>query len=346
MSTVFARGLLIVLGLLAGALPAWAGAAGSRLTVGIHHMTLRDPLDQQPMQAVAFYPAYAKTNVSLIGPYRIAAGQDVPVAPGRYPLLVLSHGNSGSPLAQHDLATYLAKHGFVVLAVIHPGDNYADQSRLGTLSNLYGRPMQISQAITDALQDPWLEPFVDEQRIGMIGYSAGGETALIVGGAQPQPQLLRDYCQAHPADEDACRSHGELVVDRDDLVAESDPRVKALLLLAPLGLMFGKEELQDVQLPVLMYAGADDQLLSVETNALALTHSLPQPPDYRLFDGAGHFIFMSPCSAEQEQLMPMLCKDADGVDRQRIHRRMNAEAVEFFSTVLGPDMRNHQASLH
>ncbi|WP_457438482.1 alpha/beta hydrolase family protein [Pseudomonas sp. TE3786] len=316
------------------------------MTVGFHQMTLHDPLDQQPMQAVAFYPAFARATISNIGPYHIAAGQDAPVAPGHYPLLVLSHGNSGSPLAQHDLATYLAKHGFVVLAVVHPGDNYADQSRLGTLSNLYGRPMQISQAITDALQDPWLEPFLDEQRIGMIGYSAGGETALIVGGAQPQMQLLRDYCQAHPGDQDACRSQGELVVDRDDLVPESDPRVKALMLLAPLSLMFGKEELQDVQVPVLMYAGDHDQLLAIETNALALTHSLPQPPDYRLLDGAGHFIFMSPCSAEQEQMMPMLCEDAEGVDRGKIHRRMNAEAVEFFSTVLGPDLADHQASLH
>ncbi|MGY4533100.1 putative dienelactone hydrolase [Pseudomonas sp. TE3786] len=346
MSTFFARWLLLLLGLVAICAPTLAATGGGRMTVGFHQMTLHDPLDQQPMQAVAFYPAFARATISNIGPYHIAAGQDAPVAPGHYPLLVLSHGNSGSPLAQHDLATYLAKHGFVVLAVVHPGDNYADQSRLGTLSNLYGRPMQISQAITDALQDPWLEPFLDEQRIGMIGYSAGGETALIVGGAQPQMQLLRDYCQAHPGDQDACRSQGELVVDRDDLVPESDPRVKALMLLAPLSLMFGKEELQDVQVPVLMYAGDHDQLLAIETNALALTHSLPQPPDYRLLDGAGHFIFMSPCSAEQEQMMPMLCEDAEGVDRGKIHRRMNAEAVEFFSTVLGPDLADHQASLH
>ncbi|MEN0108537.1 MAG: dienelactone hydrolase [Pseudomonas sp.] len=326
--------------------PVLSATSAGRLNVGFHQFTLQDPLDQQPMQAVVFYPAYGHMKTSKVGPYLIAAGQDTPVAPGHYPLLVLSHGNSGSPLAQHDLATYLAKHGFVVMAVVHPGDNYADQSRLGTVSNLYGRPMQISQAITDALQDPWLAPFIDEQRIGMIGYSAGGETALIVGGAQPQMQLLRDYCQAHPGDEDACRTGGELVVDRDDLVAESDPRVKALMLLAPLGLMFGKEELQDVQLPVLMYAGDRDQLVAIETNALALSHSLPQPPNYSLLDGAGHFIFMSPCSAEQEQMMPLLCRDADGVDRQKIHRRMNAEAVEFFSTVLGPDLTNHQASLH
>lgn len=344
-STFFARLLLVLLGLVT-AIPAYAAVSAGRMTVGFHQLTLHDPLDQQPMEAVAFYPAFAHARVSDIGPYHIAAALDAPVAPGHYPLLLLSHGNSGSPLAQHDLATYLAKHGFIVLAVVHPGDNAGDQSRIGTVSNLYGRPMQISQAITDVLQDHWLAPFIDEQRIGMIGYSAGGETALIVGGGQPQMQLLRDYCQIHPADQDACRTQGELLVDRDDLEPVADPRVKALMLLAPLGLMFGKDELQAVNVPVLIYAGDNDQLLAVETNALALSRSLPQPPSYRLLDGAGHFIFMSPCSDEQEHMMPLLCRDAEGVDRRSIHRRMNAEAVEFFSTVLGPAQINHQASLH
>ncbi|RML84629.1 hypothetical protein APX70_08538, partial [Pseudomonas syringae pv. maculicola] len=41
---------------------------------------------------------------------------------GRFPLLLLSHGNTGTPLALHDLATSLARQGFVVVAVVHPGD--------------------------------------------------------------------------------------------------------------------------------------------------------------------------------------------------------------------------------
>lgn len=137
MSTFFARWVVVLLGLFTVAVPVHAAASGGRLTVGVHQMTLHDPLDQQPMQAIAFYPAYAHAGFTDIGPYHLAARRDAPVAPGHYPLLVLSHGNSGSPLAQHDLATYLAKHGFVVLAVMHPGDNYADQRRLGTVSNLY-----------------------------------------------------------------------------------------------------------------------------------------------------------------------------------------------------------------
>jgi predicted dienelactone hydrolase len=94
-------------------------------------------------------------------------------------MLMLSHGNTGTPLALHDLATSLARKGFVVVAVIHPGDNSKDHSRLGTLSNLYGRPIQISEAITATLGDPMLA--VRQRRSGgVIGYSAGGETALIL----------------------------------------------------------------------------------------------------------------------------------------------------------------------
>ena len=99
-------------------------------------------------------------------------------------MLMLSHGNTGTPLALHDLATSLARKGFVVVAVMHPGDNSKDHSRLGTLSNLYGRPIQISEAITATLGDPMLSPFVNADQVGVIGYSAGGETALILSGAQ------------------------------------------------------------------------------------------------------------------------------------------------------------------
>ena len=79
----------------------------------------------------------------------------------------------------------LARKGFVVVAVIHPGDNAQDHSRLGTLSNLYGRPIQISEAITATLNDPMLAPFVNAGQVGVIGYSAGGETALILSGGGP-----------------------------------------------------------------------------------------------------------------------------------------------------------------
>lgn len=316
-----------------------APALDPHWSVGFHQMTFLDPLDQQPMHAIAFYPSTGIEHSSRVEGYRIAASRDAKTAIGRFPLLMLSHGNTGTPLALHDLATSLARKGFVVVAVIHPGDNAQDHSRLGTLSNLYGRPMQISAAITATLSDPLLWPLVNAELVGVIGYSAGGETALILSGATPDLDRLRRYCQERPDDRDACNTQGELIVDRDDLQPVADPRVQALMLLAPLSLKFGRDALSGVHVPVLLYSGDGDQLVALDKNAAALARKLPAAPDFKLLPGAGHFVFMAPCSAEQQVAMPALCTDADGVDRDDIHRSLIAEAGAFFTHILGKPSR-------
>lgn len=323
-------------------------AAQEPWSAGFHELTFLDPLDSQPMQAYAFYPSSDAETVSRVQGYTIEAGVDAPVAMGRFPLLMLSHGNTGTPLAQHDLATSLARQGFVVVAVFHPGDNYLDHSRLGALSNLYGRPLQISEAISATLVDPMLSPYINARHVGVIGYSAGGETALILAGAQPDPERLRQYCLDRPQDRDACKAQGELLADRDDLHAQADPRVSALMLMAPLGLMFGRHTLADVHVPVLMYSGDGDELLAVDRNAEAIARKLPQAPEFKLLSGAGHFVFMAPCDDDQTLRMPTLCVDADGVDRIDIHRGLVTDATRFFQEALGTpvDGSTLQAAAH
>ncbi len=83
------------------------------------------------------------------------------------------------------------------------------------MSNLFGRPIQISEAITATLDDRMLAPFVNADQVGVIGYSAAGD------GVDPLRRdagsgSLRRYCQERPDDRDACNTQGELIVDRDD----------------------------------------------------------------------------------------------------------------------------------
>lgn len=314
-------------------------AARMNWSVGYHRLTFTDPVDQQPMHAFAFYPSTAVAHSSRLEGFEVEASEDVNFAIGRFPLLVLSHGNTGTPLALHDLITSMVRKGFVVVAVLHPGDNYLDHSRLGALSNLYGRPMQVTEAISEALQDPMLSPYINPQEIGVIGYSAGGETALILSGARPDLDRLRQYCAEWPDDADACKARGELVVDRDDLAPHEDPRVKALLLMAPLSLMFGRQTLASVTVPTLIYAGDNDKLVAIDKNAGALARKLTNHPDYRLLPGAGHFVFMAPCSDEQKASAPALCNDAEGVDRVSIHHDLVKEAGTFFVEALSKPSR-------
>ncbi|HEK1770397.1 TPA: dienelactone hydrolase family protein [Pseudomonas putida] len=325
------RALLTLL-LLGGLL---ARAEASPWVAGLHRLTLADPVDAQPMQALVFYPSSSPARPTRIEGYTLRVAEEAPVAMGQFPLLVVSHGNTGTPVALHDLATSLARQGFVVVAVTHPGDNLRDHSRLGKLSNLYGRPLQVSAAITAARADHLLSPYLSQGKVGVIGYSAGGETALILSGAQPDLERLRNYCLERPMDADACKTHGVLIADRSELTPQSDPRVGAVMLMAPLSLMFGRHALAGVHVPALIYSGDQDQLLAVDRNASALARKLPVTPDYRLLSGAGHFVFMAPCDDEQRQRMAVLCKDADGIDRRQVHRGLQSEAAAFFSQALG-----------
>lgn len=322
-----------LLALLLGGLLSQAEA--SPWVAGLHHMTLDDPVDARPMQALAFYPSQGTPRNIRIDGYPIDVAEEAPVALGQFPLLVLSHGNTGSPLALHYLATSLARQGFVVVAVVHPGDNARDHSRLGTLSNLYGRPLQISEAITSAREDALLGPYLNDGKVGVIGYSAGGETALILSGAQPDLDRLRRYCLERPGDADACKTHGVLIADRSELAPKADPRVGAVMLMAPLSLLFGRHALAAVKVPALIYSGDSDQLVAVDRNAEELARKLPITPDYRLLEGAGHFVFMARCDEEQHARMPVLCKDAEGVDRRHIHHSLQRDTAAFFTQALG-----------
>ena len=98
-------------------------------------------------------------------------------------------------------------------------------------------------------------------------------------------------------------------------------------------------------MPALIYSGDSDQLVAVDRNAAALARKLPVTPDYRLLAGAGHFVFMARCDAEQYQRMPVLCKDAEGVDRRHIHHSLQRETAAFFSEALGaPQLAERSAA--
>ena len=157
---------------------------------------------------------------------------------------------------------------------------------------------------------------------------------MILAGAQPDLDRLRRYCQERPEDRDACTTKGELIADRDDLMPVADPRVHALLLMAPLSLMFGRQTLADVHVPVLLYSGENDRLVFPDKNADALARKLPVEPEFKVIPGAGHFVFMAPCNDEQMAAMPGLCTDAQGVDREDIHRDLIYEAGRYFSKTL------------
>lgn len=318
---------------LAGALLAASAFAQNVPGVGLHRITLADPIGGKPMQAMVFYPSAKATERTAIGPYRVDGAWESPPEPGRHALVVISHGHLGSMLGHHDLASALARAGYVVASLTHAGDSFQDQTRVGTADLFLGRPRQLSALISAVLADPAFAPLIDETRIGACGFSMGGYTVLLLAGAQPDFTLIDEYCaRPHPLDLCAIKARiREFKVPEGGL---ADRRVRAVVAMAPLDAFFGRPGLAAIACPVLLFSAEEDGKIHPEEYLEHVRDALPAGTRYETIPGAGHFVFLAPCSPEQAASRPDLCTDPEGVDRLKVHEEINGEVVRFFGDKL------------
>jgi predicted dienelactone hydrolase len=336
---MIARACAVLYLVLASVVGAVSPAGAEGMSVGFVNLSLTDPVEGGPMRAWAVYPSTAPGGTTELGPFTIEAVAGAPAAPGRHPLVVFSHGTGGAMLGHHDSMTALARAGFVAAAVEHPRDNYRDQSGFGTDLQVIGRVHHMVALIDGALADPRLAPQIDRARIGVAGFSAGGYTALLLVGAKPNLALFKDYCKAEPDDPMGCVQAAQDGAPRrrkPDLEVVSDPRVHAAFVMAPaIGYIFDKAGLADVHVPIRLYRAGADQVLRYPWNAERIRRLLPTPPEYEVIEGAGHYVFLPPCSPALAAQAAEICTDAPGIDRAAIHKRLNAEMVAFFRKTLG-----------
>lgn len=315
--------------------------------VGIAAIEVIDPVGGGPMPGFVFYPSTkAVEGTTAIGPYDVAAAFDVPEQTGARPLVVISHGHGGSNLGHHDLAAYLARNGFIVATIEHPRDNFRDSSGNGQAVVMAGRPIQVSATISALLADPRWKRVIDAERIGVAGFSAGGYTSLLVVGAEPRFDRFLGYCERHPGDVEICGLVERLGDGAKDALATlqaefarmgrtSDPRVKAAFAMAPQSIPFDASGAAAINRPVFLYYGEDDRVLLPSENALHVAPLISTLAGIRGVPKAGHYVFVAPCSDALAREVGEICRDPAGVDRAKVHARVNADALAFFRKALG-----------
>src|SRR5262245_11069393 len=210
---------------------------------GYRRYPWHDRARDRPVWADLWYPADPDLEEQA-GSEGLGGGSVVPDAEfasqgAPFPLIVLSHGASGSASNYAWLAEYLSRSGVAVLGVSHYGESWVYGPATidpVAVTRLWLRPADCSFAL-DALLDSDVAAWVDRGRIGAIGHSSGGATAVSLGGAVFDPSALRAYCASDAAALDlGCRYGG----DGGDSPAPDqatrsyrDDRIAALVLMDP-----------------------------------------------------------------------------------------------------------------
>jgi predicted dienelactone hydrolase len=297
-----------------------------------------------PLELAIWYPSDAPVSTQQFGLFQQDVAPFGPIAGQSLPLIVISHGTGGGASSHYDTALALADAGFVVVATSHTGDNYQDRAVSFTWRNFADRSRHMTK-IVDFMLDAWGgHDRLDPARIGMFGHSAGGATALIVIGGNPEIERGAQYCQDHPdawdcqrIKEKAQTSPAPAADVKETLVWTHDARVKAAAVAAPaIGYTFTPAALAAATAPVQLWRAEGDTITPNQWNADIVRDSLPKPPDDHLVPQAGHFDFLAPCNDAMTKVAPEICESAPGFDRHLFHQELNQALIAFFKAQLAP----------
>lgn len=324
--------------------PAAAAEAGLRL------QTLPAAGDGQPAIPVAlYYPTQAAARPVALGPFAPEVAMRAEPDASVSGLIVLSHGTGGSELGHSRLAVALARAGYLVAALRHPGDNYQDTSLLTSGGERYfiERPRQVSRVIDAMLADPqWKDRIARDAkgpRVGAVGHSAGGYTVVALAGGRPAVSRIAQHCQQHRADDPVFCGMGR--GDRAGAAASApspaaspapvlaDPRVRAVVALAPLGVVFDAASLATIQVPVSVYEAENDRWLVPRFHARWITANVKGAEAHRVAN-AWHFAFMDTPSMAISTPDGDIAADPPGFDRAAFLQRLGREVPAFFDKAL------------
>ena len=318
------------------------------------------------LTTIIWYPAsiHATETQQWVGdpahPFASAgqAARDAELAatPKKFPLILLSHGTGGSARMMAWLGTQLAAHGYIAVAVNHPGNNGTEPYTLQGFTLWWERPTDLSRVLDGMLADPRFGDRIDVSRIGAAGFSIGGYTVMELAGGRGQMGNLDEIqkrCSAPDTTDPACASPPEFpglvqkaikLFETDPTYAAAlkqsnsprrDPRVRAVFAIAPgNGQNFSPDALSKISIPVEIIAGASDTNVSPDDNARYYAAHIPNAKLKMYPTGVAHYTFLDTCTESGKKEEPAICTDSPGIQRDAIHTEASHEAIEFFDRTL------------
>ena len=337
---------------------AQAAAVGERhLVTTDTTAALRDAEHRPQLRVTVWYPATpdAKEERIDLGPpgrpmFLVGAvAPDAPFADAKpRPVILFSHGFGGTARMMGWFGTALARDGYVVVAVDHPGNNGLDKMTAAGAILTWDRAEDLRAALDRVKADPAIAPHLDLRRIGVSGFSAGGFTALVGAGARVDMNRFVAFCRANPQD-GVCAPQKEFALNMDDalramaspeLTAEAAhagddhtiPGVRAAFAIAPAIVQaLPPEDLARMRVPVAIILGDADPVAPPETNGLVAAKAIPNA-GLKVLPGVGHYDFLSTCTPAGMASAPICTAK---VPQDQSHQAAIDMALVFFKRTLG-----------
>lgn len=337
--------------------PAAAPDTPGPFGVGHTSFTAIDALrDNRMLEVEVWYPVDADdrrdsplTTYPLAGPIGMESSlavDDLPVsARPNQNLLVFSHGLGGISIQSVKLTEALASHGFIVISPEHTGNaqnsntqtfNEAAISRVPDVSFLIDTMLERSQDGDDMFYNR-----IAETKVGVIGHSFGGMTALGMAagwaGAPPDSRV-----EAIVPISAVIRPE----LQKDDRSGEAYAG-------------FSSQQLANISVPTMLVGGTDDTDVFIENNSIAFTEITNAPRVYQLnIVGANHNHFAGVCDIGNLLIELGIGQDSwpaigaaelidpyasacgpDAFPIEKVSRMQNLYAVAFFRRHLQDDER-------
>lgn len=287
-----------------------------------------------------WYPAQRQAKELNYPPWLIEGAANARPAPGRFPLLIISHATPADRFAYHGLAARLARNGFIVVCPNHGHDYMDNMDDMFTWEQLARRAKEIEKALGLALAEKDLEACADRGRIGLIGFGSGATVALLMGGALPTCEIWPGYCASAGAADPYCspwarEKMGELCATFPLRESLAWPAIKAIAAIAPgFGMIFGADSFKYFYPPLLLVAAGKDNFNKAWLHCEPIAKLLGSRARFLDLPEADAGALISDCPSGLAQELPELCLSVSPETKKAIQNKLSETLLAFFSHYL------------